>query len=227
VFTYKGREIPETLEEIVNPVHTALIVHEMRNNLRETGAFDKDRNPIHIDFDSIVPPIARLLEAARAKYVRVIFAGYIGHSTESLYTDVMVWRHRKRLLDPKTAPGPPGALERSRGWQVIDELAPRESEIILAKPRVDCFIGTNLELWLRWNGVRTIVIAGVGAEVGILPTTFHAINLGFFVVAPPDCIRGTARAWTDDAMKFIGGNAEGSLAIVQPSSDVVAAWDRY
>lgn len=227
MITYKGRQIPETFEEILNPVHTALIVHEMRNDLREIGSFDKDGETIHIDFDSIVDPIARLLEAAREKDVRVIFAGYMGHSTESLYSDVMVWRHHKRLMDPKTAPGPPGAEQRSRGWQVIRELAPRESEIILAKPRVDCFIGTNLELVLRWSGVRTIVIAGVGAEVGILPTTFHAINLGFFVVAPPDCIRGTAREWTADAMKFIGGNAHGPLAIVRPSSDVIAAWERY
>lgn len=227
MITYKGRQIPETFEEIVDPVHTALIVHEMRNDLREIGSFDKDGNTIHIDFASIVTPMARLLEAARDKNVRVIFAGYMGHSTESLYSDVMVWRHYKTLVDPKTAPGPPGAVERSRGWQVIDELTPRESEIILAKPRVDCFIGTNLELVLRWNGIRTIIIGGVGAEVGILPTTFHAINLGFFVVAPPDCIRGTAREWTGDAMKFIGGNAHGPLAIVRPSSDVIAAWERY
>jgi nicotinamidase-related amidase len=227
MISYKGRQIPETFGEIVNPLHTALIVHEMRNDLREIGSFDKHGNTIHIDFDSIVSPIARLLEAARDKNVRVIYAGYIGHSTESLYSDVMVWRHHGRLLDPKTAPAAPGAVEKSRGWQVIDELRPRETEIILAKPRVDCFIGTNLELLLRWNGIRTIVIAGVGAEVGILPTTFHAINLGFFVVAPPDCIRGTASEWTEDAMKFIGGNAHGPLAIVQPSSDVIAAWERY
>lgn len=227
MITYKGRQIPETFEEIVDPRHTALIVHEMRNDLREIGAADKDGKMIRIDFDSIVAPIGSLLAAARDKNVRIIFAGYMGHSTESLYSDVMVWRHHKRLLDPKTAPAAPGVVEKSRGWQVIDELKPRETEIILAKPRVDCFIGTNLELLLRWNGIRTIVIAGVGAEVGILPTTFHAINLGFFVAAPADCIRGTAREWTGDAMKFIGGNEHGPLALVQPSSDIIAAWKRY
>ncbi len=70
MITYKGRQIPETFEEIVNPLHTALIVHEMRNDLREIGSFDKHGNTIRIDFDSIVAPIARLLEAARDKHVR-------------------------------------------------------------------------------------------------------------------------------------------------------------
>ena len=77
MITYKGRQIPETFEEIVNPLHTALIVHEMRNDLRDIGSFDKDGNTIHIDFDSIVAPISRLLTAARDKNARVIYAGYI------------------------------------------------------------------------------------------------------------------------------------------------------
>lgn len=226
MITYKGRQIPETFEEIVDPAHTAVIVHEMRKGLREHGAPDKDGNPIHIDFDSIVGPIARLVEAARKSRVPLIYAGYIGHSDESLYSDPMIWQSHRRRMDPKEAPGSPGWVQKTPEWQVIDELKPRAEDIILAKPRVDCFIGTTLELILRWNRVRTIVIVGVGAEVGILPTTFHAINLGFFVVAPADCIRGTAREWTGDAMKFIGGNAHGPLAIVQPSPNVIAAWER-
>jgi nicotinamidase-related amidase len=69
-----------------------------------------------------------------------------------------------------------------------------------------------------------IVIVGVGAEIGIRPTVFHAVNLGFFVVAPEDCIRPTAREWHADAMKFIGGNCHGPVAIVRPSSEVIRVW---
>ena len=39
---YKGREIPETFAEIVDPKHTALIVHEMLNDfLNPNGEFAK------------------------------------------------------------------------------------------------------------------------------------------------------------------------------------------
>ena len=224
MIVHKGRRVPETFEEMLNPLHTALLVHEMRNDLREEGTFDKDGNPIRIEFEPIVDPIRRLVERARKREVRLIYAGYVGHSDESLYSDPMIWRSHGRLTDPKTAPGPSGAVERTRGWQVIDELKPVEGDILLPKPRVDCFIGTNLELLLRWNAIRTIVIVGVGAEIGILPTVFHAVNLRFFVVAPEDCIRPTATAWRADAMKFIGGNVHGPVAIVRPSPDVIRAW---
>ena len=225
MITYRGRQVPETFEEIVAPVHTALIVHEMRNDLRETGTMDKEGNPIIIDMSQIAGPIARLVEAARRHGMRIIYAGYVGHSDESLYSDYMVQRFFKRLTDPKTAPPGLADVEKSRGFQVIDELKPRPEDIILKKPRVDCFIGTDLELLLRWNGVKTIVIAGVGSEIGILPTALHAINLGFFVVAPYDCIRPTHPDWHEDALKFIGSNCHGEVALVRASSDILRAWE--
>jgi len=224
MITYRNRHVPETFEEIVDPSHTVLLVHEMRNDLREIGAPDKNGKMIRIEFDPIVAPIRRLVDSARHRSVRIIYAGYVGHSDESFYSDPMVLRSRDRLMDPATAPGPSGEVETTRGWQVIDELRPRKGDIILRKPRVDCFIGTNLELVLRWNAIRTLMIVGVGAEIGILPTVFHAVNLGFFVVAPEDCIRPTAREWHDDAMKFIGGNCHGPVALVRPSADIVGLW---
>ena len=224
MITYKGRQIPQTFEEIVNPAHTVLIVHEMRNNLREKGAFDKDGNAIKMDVDGIVEPISKLVDAARKKNIRIIYAGFVGGADESLYSEPMIARSYERLMDPGRRPPPPGAVVKTRDWQVIDELKPQEGDIILAKPRVDCFIGTDLELLLRWNGIKTIVIGGVGSEIGILPTVFHAVNLGFFVVAPEDCLRPTGAAWHDDAIKFIAGNIHGHVAIVGPSSDVLKAW---
>jgi len=168
MIAYKNRRVPETFEEIVDPNHTVLLVHEMRNDLREIGAPDKNGQMIRIEFDPIVEPIRRLVESARRRSVRILYAGYVGHSDENFYSDPMVLRSRDRLLDPATAPGPSGEVETTRGWQVIDELRPQKGDIILRKPRVDCFIGTNLKLVLRWNAIRTVVIVGVGAEIGIL-----------------------------------------------------------
>ena len=42
--------------------HSVPLVHEMRNDLREIGAPDKDDRMIRIEFDSIVEPIGRLVE---------------------------------------------------------------------------------------------------------------------------------------------------------------------
>ena len=42
--TFQGREIPNTVEEILNPKHTVLVVHEMLNDfISEGGASDNAR----------------------------------------------------------------------------------------------------------------------------------------------------------------------------------------
>ncbi len=226
MITYKGRQVPETFEEILNPAHTALIIHEMRNDLRETGTHDKDGKPIIIDMSTIAGPISKLIEAARRNKMKIIYAGYVGHSDESLYSDYMIQKSYKRLTDPKTAPPGLDATQKSRAFQVIDELKPQPGDTMLMKPRVDCFIGTDLELMLRWGGIKTIVIAGVGSEIGIVPTVFHAINLGFFVVVPSDGVRPTHTDWHEDALKFISHNCHGNVAEVRPSSDILKVWKK-
>ena len=37
MLTYKGRQIPDTFEEIIDPKHTALIVHELLNDFCAEG----------------------------------------------------------------------------------------------------------------------------------------------------------------------------------------------
>lgn len=226
MIVYKGRQIPETFEEIINPSHTALIVHEMRNDLRETGTADKDGKPIIIDMSTIVGPISKLIEAARKNKMKIIYAGYMGHSDESLYSDYMIQKSYKRLTNPKTAPQGMDVVTKSREFQVIDELKPKPGDVLLNKPRVDCFIGTNLELMLRWGGIKTIVIAGVGSEIGIVPTVFHAINLGFFAVVPSDAVRPTHTDWHEHALKTMSHNCHGSVAEVRPSSEILKVWGK-
>jgi hypothetical protein len=56
MITYRNRHVPETFEEIVDPNHTVLLVHEMRNDLREHGTPDKNGQMVRIEFDPIVRP---------------------------------------------------------------------------------------------------------------------------------------------------------------------------
>src|SRR5436190_20666148 len=68
--TFQGREIPNTVEEILNPKHTVLVVHEMLNDFISVGGAS-DKAGRKFQADHIVDPIAKLLTAARAKNVRV------------------------------------------------------------------------------------------------------------------------------------------------------------
>ncbi len=72
---FKGRRIPENLAEIVDPAHTALVVHELLNDFcAEGGAFDKVGR--RIDPSAILPAAIQTIAAARTAGVRVIYVRY-------------------------------------------------------------------------------------------------------------------------------------------------------
>ena len=85
--------------------------------------------------------------------------------------------------------------------------------------RTDAFIGTPLEYLLRLHRIRTIIHTGLATEVGILPTAWHAVNLGFFVVVPRDCVGPMVKEHHAEAMSFLS-----RLAIVRDSGAIAAAW---
>ena len=62
---FKGRQIQETLAEVVDPAHTALVVHELLNDFSVKGGwFDKAGH--RIDASSILQATVKLIASARA-----------------------------------------------------------------------------------------------------------------------------------------------------------------
>ena len=74
MITYMNRKIPETFEEIVDPSHTALIVHEMLNDyVSKGGAFHPNAQPTGVT--EMLPAMRNLIDAARKAKVKVIYDG--------------------------------------------------------------------------------------------------------------------------------------------------------
>src|SRR5262245_50295255 len=55
--TFQGREIPNTIEEQLNPKHTVLVVHELLNDFISVGGA-QDKNGRRYNADSIIQPVA-------------------------------------------------------------------------------------------------------------------------------------------------------------------------
>ena len=218
MLTFQGREIPETLAEIVEPRHTVVIVHDMQKDNTGAGwAYDKVGR--RIDVSKILPPLVRFLEDARRHGATVMYTQYTNLPNFGSYTDVRIRSDYKRLTNPAQRKALEGLVEDTPGWATIDELEPQQDEIIIRKFRVDAFIGTPLELFLRLNRVRTLIHTGIATEVGILPTAWHALNVGFFPVVPEDCVGPMEPQYHDDAMRLLR-----RLAIPTRSSEIVEAW---
>jgi ureidoacrylate peracid hydrolase len=220
MLTWQGREIPETLAEIVDPRHTVVIMHDIQNdNTGPGGVFEKDGR--RIDVTGLIAPIARFLDEARRRNVRVMYTQYTNLPNFGTFTDPRVRDLYPIVSDPVRREGQLNSIQGTWGCQTIPELKPRPGEIIIDKFRVDAFIGTPLEYLLRLHRIRTIIHTGIATEVGILPTAWHAINLGFFVVVPEDCVGPMQKQYHEEAMAFLR-----RLTVATRSADIVEAWKK-
>jgi nicotinamidase-related amidase len=215
---WQGRKIPETLAEIVDPAHTVVIMHDIQNdNTGPDGVFARDNR--RIDVTNLLGPIGAFLDTARSNSVRVMYTQYTNLPNLGTFTDPRIRDNWAVASDPEQRWRLENSHYGTRGWQTRDELAPKQGETVIPKMRVDAFIGTPLEYLLRTHGIRTIIHTGLATEVGILPTAWHAVNLGFFVVVPRDLVGPMVRDHHAEAMSILS-----RLTMVLDSGDVVAAW---
>ena len=220
--TYQGREIPRAEEAILDPKHTVLVIHEMLNDFVSKGGV-ADRMGLRYAMDSETERIAKLLAAARAKNVRVAYVRWTRFNDGSTDDDASCAVGSRVCSGRRTAAGrthPPSNIEGSWGWQAPAAIAPAPGDWILPKWRQDAFFSTQLDALMRWNGIKTMVIVGLGTEVGIMPSVMTASELGYFTVVVDDAIRAVDPARSESAMAFLG-----DTAIIKNTKEVEKIWN--
>jgi biuret amidohydrolase len=79
-------------------------------------------------------------------------------------------------------------LEGSPGTEIIPGLVAESDYIIDNKTRLDCFMGTDLDLLLHSLGVRTVCLMGINTNTCVLNTAFTAFNLNYEALVLSDCV---------------------------------------
>jgi biuret amidohydrolase len=95
----------------------------------------------------------------------------------------------------------------SPGFELVPELAPRDSEAIFDRLTMSAFEGTPLDFALRDCRITAFAIVGVATEVGIEPTVRHGADRGFIPVVVTDACGAGNRAAAKrsfDALAFAG-----------------------
>ncbi len=67
------------------------------------------------------------------------------------------------------------------------------------KKRYDCFIGTDLELFLSAHGVNTLFVTGVNTNSCVLATVASACSRDYAVIVVEDCVDTMDGATLHDA----------------------------
>ncbi|MFM9585695.1 cysteine hydrolase [Streptomyces caniscabiei] len=82
--------------------------------------------------------------------------------------------------------------------------------------------GTDVDALLRNLGCRTLVVAGVSANVAVPNAVFDAVNLGYTVVVPGDAIAGVPADYTPAMIR----HTLALVATVATTDEVVACFER-
>src|SRR5262245_12005479 len=177
---------------------TALLVIDMQRGFLETGA------ALEVPAGrAIIPNLQRLIGACRRKGVPVIF-------TEFVYAPAVPCL-RGHPFGPQDLPARPGeptgfglpssncligplAARDANSADTIAELAPRPDELVVRGHTYDKFLGTPLDLALRSQDVRQLVVTGILTDVCVNCTLLSAANRDYRVTAVTD---GVATLWPE------------------------------
>ncbi|MEU4108086.1 cysteine hydrolase family protein [Streptomyces sp. NPDC048208] len=94
------------------------------------------------------------------------------------------------------------------GTEVHDSLKPEAHEQVIAKRRVNPFLGTHLELLLRSYGVNTLLLTGVTTDLVILSTAREAHDLDFRVEVLEDATATSSPELHEAALTLLRRTAE-------------------
>ena len=206
-----GKQIANTLAEMVEPSRTALLIWDMEYAI----------GPNAFNYKEMLPKLQDLSALARRVGARVFYSVQTGFDLAKEEAGVWV---RIRMKRAKTSD--PNQLlkeqEDPHGREIIAELKPQPEDIVFQKRRPDGFIGTDLDLMLRSNGIRTILIGGVATEGGVEGTARSARNLGYDVVVLKDCVGSRSRELHELALKLM----EQTFFDIAGAADITAIWSR-
>jgi nicotinamidase-related amidase len=164
------------------------------------------------DSAGLIAALRRLLDAARARGVRVVHATYEGALGGDHPGTARLWR----ALGPATAGWAPGTIE----TQVVPELLAPTDLVLPRHHGLFPTLDSELLPVLKGLGVQTIVLTGVSLNLALPITAGHVTQAGFQLVVPRDAVGGTPADYGNQVLD----NTIAVLGRITTVDDVVAGW---
>ncbi|WP_405836308.1 cysteine hydrolase [Streptomyces platensis] len=160
--------------------------------------------------------VARLVAAAHEAGVQVL------HAVAERRPDGRGSSHNARLF--KAAERlPVQQLTGSTAVRIADPIPVSGDDLVVRRLHgLSPIAGTDVDALLRNFGCRTLIIAGVSANVAIPNAVFDAVNLGYTAVVPADAIAGVPADYTPAMIR----HTVALVATVTTTDEVLTAWSR-
>jgi ureidoacrylate peracid hydrolase len=212
-----------TLEIVARPSplqictdRTAVVVVDMQNDFASPGGMFERAGIDVRGIQAIVAPTARLLDAARSAGVLVVYLkmGFQPDLSDSGAPDSPTWVKHMRLQAGAEVQAPDGAPSRilirdTWNTDIVDELRPHDTDLVLYKSRYSGFYDTDLDQQLRSRRIESLIVVGATTSVCVESTVRDATFRDYRCLVVEDC---TAEPIASDAPRT---NHEASLTVLE------------
>jgi len=179
----------------IDPARTAVIVVDMENDFAAKGGMF-DRAGLDISgAQKAIAPTAKVLAAARQAGMKIVYLrmGYRPDLSDLGATDsVNRTRHLKFGVGQKIQ-APDGRESRvliRDTWDtdIVPELKPQTSDIVIYKTRFSGFYQTDLDATLKKFGIKYLIVTGVTTSICVESTVRDAMFRDYLCVLLSDCM---------------------------------------
>ncbi len=182
-----GVDVLTAVEELAAPSRTAVLVIDVQNAcFSSVGGFEGNGSGGDADVANmtpIIPRIGRLLEAARASGVLVVYTEFIHRS--ALRVTLMDGPNNYCV---RNNPDQPDVVEGSWEARTVEELAPGKGDVVVRKSRGSAFYDTPLDNILKARAIGTVLLTGVLSAGCVLFTAADGMHHGYYPLVLRDCV---------------------------------------
>jgi nicotinamidase-related amidase len=203
----EGKIIQTEIEEIVDPLHTALVILGAQNTAVDL-IFNKDE---------FMTSLNSLVQSAREKKISIFFSKMQYHPLK-YQSPSWIYTSNKMITRPRS-PSEQGlelAIEPAQDEIVINM---RGSALIIDTGSI--FIGTDFERLVRNAGVNTLIFTGIATELGIESNARESLNRDFYTVIAADAVSSVDR---EDHMRSLESLRK--IINVISSKELVNIWSK-
>lgn len=141
------------------------------------------------DSSTVIKNAVKLADAFRKKKTPVFLVHVLSSDEDRL----------KPISDEQfSMPKPP-----QPDWaEIVPELGPKETDIIITKKQWGAFYGTELDLQLRRRKIETIVLCGIATNYGVESTARFAYEYGYQQIFAEDAMSAMSEEAHNASIKF-------------------------
>jgi nicotinamidase-related amidase len=190
MITIYGKEVPTELHELVDPSDTALVIIDYQNDCCSEGGTGDQAGADLSMYKTTIPKTAQFAVLCRRVGLPIINVAM--NTLRDGKSDSPSWMRLRMRANKNFDPNNKGiwnfTVEGTWGAEFVDAVRPQPGDYVVTKFRSSAVINTNLDLILRSNAIRNVLVAGCTTE-GCVESTIR--DLGFYDYFPvllSDCV---------------------------------------